>query len=322
MAEEPVDRRGLFREFFRQAADAVVPALGIDLDALLPAAQPDAAASLSQRTVAPEELRAKAAEFGLEDRSEALTELSRRSLRMVPAAHAPSPGVEFGGRPLMNEGQQWPSWQGRELTFLAQVEAGEELGRLLFFYDTTGRPTGYLAAHRGSARVLRANDGRLVAGEGPSLPAAGFPGQLAGELVLPRAASQEVEALGLSEAERDRWDGLRAELASVQGTTLADGRSGVFQVVHRVFGYPDETGGEMALTCELASAGEDVIEGRAQLHPLASKLARRAGRWELLAQLSGDGKLGWPWVAQRVYFWVDREALAGGDLEQVWAIAR
>lgn len=78
----------------------------------------------------------------------------------------------------------------------------------------------------------------------------------------------------------------------------------------------------MPLACELASSGEDVIEGRAHLHPQAPKLERRAGRWELLAQLSGDGKLSWPWVAQRVYFWVDRDALAHGDLEQAWAIAR
>lgn len=322
MADEPVDRRGLFRALFRQAADAVPTALGIDLDAITPQAQPQTRAAPAQRTATLEELLAKAGEFGLEERRDALAELARMSLRMVPAAHAPTSGVVFGGRPLMNEGQQWPSWQGRPLTLLAQVESGEQLGRLLFFYDTTGRPSGGLGAHRGSARVLRANDSRLFAGEGPALPPAGFGGQLAGELVIPHAASRQVALLELSDAERDAWEGLRAELASLQGTRLTDARSGVFQVVHRLFGYPDETVGEMPLTCELASSGEDVIEGRAHLHPQASKLEPRSNRWELLAELSGDGKLGWPWVAQRIYFWVDRDALAVGELEQVWAIAR
>jgi Domain of unknown function (DUF1963) len=322
MADEPVDRRGLFRDLFRQATDAIVPVLGTRLDAVLPPIEPAAREVHTQRTVTLEELLAKADEFGLEGHSGALARLARVSLRMMPAAHAPAAGVEFGGRPLMNETQHWPSWQDRPLTFLAQVESGEQLGRLLFFWDTTGRPSGCLAAHRGSARVLRANDSRLFAGEGPALPPSGFGGQLAGELLIPGAASVEVQALGLDEQQREAWAGLRGELESLQGTKFTDTRSGVFQVVHRLFGYPDERGGEMPLTCELASSGEDVIEGRARLHPQASKLEQRSGRWELLAELSGDGKLGWPWVAQRIYFWVDRDALAAGDLEQVWAIAR
>lgn len=322
MADEPVDRRGLFRDLFRQATNAIVPVLGVELDAPPAPAEQHTRAGLAHRTVSVEELLGKAAEFGLEGRRDALSEHLRRSLRLVPSAHAAADGVEFGGRPLMNDGQEWPSWQGRPLTFLAQLDAGEPLGRLLFFYDATGRPSGCLAAHVGSARVLRANDRRLVPLDGPALPAAAVTGRHAGELVLPRAFNARLQPLGFSDDERDAWEALRGELAALQGTELTDRQGGVFQVVHRVFGYPDETGGEMPLTCELASSGEDVIEGRAQLHPQAPKLERRSGRWELLAQLSGDGKLGWPWVAQRLYFWIDRDALAAGNLEQVWAIAR
>ncbi len=322
MADEPVDRRGLFRELFKQATGAIAPVLGVDLDAPPRPPEPHTRAGLAHRTVSIQELLGKSGEFGLEGRSEALSELARHSLRMVPSAHATRMDLEFGGHPLMAEGQEWPSWQDRPLTFLGQLEAGEPLGRILFFYDVTGRPSGCLAAHRGSARVIRANERSLFPVEGPALPAGGLPGALAGELVVPRATSPAVEALKLSDDERDAWEALRDELASLQGTELADREGGVFQVVHRVFGYPDETSGEMPLTCELASAGEDVIQGRARLHPQAAKLERRSGRWELLAQLSGDGKLGWPWVAQRLYFWVDRDALAAGDLDQVWAISR
>jgi hypothetical protein len=322
MADEPVDRRGLFRELFKQATGAIAPALGVALDAPARPPEPHTRAGLAHRTVSFDELRSKACEFGLEHRWGALSELGRLSLRMVPSAHTAPGELEFGGRPLMAEGQEWPSWQERPLTFLGQVDVGEPLGRLLFFYDVTGRPSGCLAAHRGSARVLRATERRLAPVEGPALPPSALAGQLAGELVLPRASSAAVEKLELSDEEQDAWDALRAELANLQGTGLSDGPGGVFQVVHRVFGYPDETGGEMPLTCELACSGEDVIEGRAQLHPQAGKLVHRSSRWELLAQLSGDGKLGWPWVAQRLYFWVDREALAAGGLGQVWAITR
>lgn len=217
MADEPVDRRGLFREMFRQAAGAIPPVLGVNLDR--PAEQPErhARGALATRMVSIDELLAKAGEFGLEDRGEALGELACTSLRLVPAAHSAPSGVEFGGRPLMGEGQEWPSWQGRPLTFLGQVDSGERLGRLLFFYDTIGRPSGCLGAHRGSARVLRAGEGPLVARDGPALPEVPVAGQLAGELVLPGASSARVESLALSEEEREAWENLRGSWRACRG---------------------------------------------------------------------------------------------------------
>jgi len=320
MEGEPVDRRGLFRDLIRQAADRVVPTLGLDL--VPRASYPQPQSPLAIETATPEQLLDAAGSLGLERRANAITELSRRSLRVVPAARSSGGEVEFGGRALMNEGQPWPSWMDRPLTFLAQVETGEPLGRLLFFYDAVGRPSGCLAAHLGTACVLQANDSRLVPADGPALPGAAVHGLLAREVVLPAARSAPVEALELEQSERDAWEALRDELAAIQGTELADRPGAAFRVVHRIFGYPDGGGEEMPLTCELAVAGEDVIEGRAHLHPEAGRLGEQAGRWELLAQFSGDGKLGWPWVAQRVCFWVDRDALAAGDLSGVWAIAR
>jgi hypothetical protein len=321
MEGEPVDRRGLFRDMFRQATNAIVPALGVALpDAS--AADPHPRADLGIRLASSEQLRAAAAELGLEQHLADVERLARRSLRIAPAAHAGSSAVGFGGAPLLNDGQAWPRWKDRPLTFLAQIDTGTSLGRLLFFYDTVGRPTGCLAGHAGTAAVLQANDGRLSAGSGPALPQTGLPGALAAELLLPRASSEAVEALGLTAPEREAWQALREALAKVQGTQPADRPGAVFTVVHRVFGYTDSSDREMPLICELTAAGEDVIEGRAHLHPRAGELASRAGRWELLGQFSGDGKLGWPWVTQRVYFWADREALTRGELGEVWAIAR
>jgi len=317
--EEPVDRRGLFRDLFRQAGEAIAPALGARLEPLLGAGPAETRTAHPAASV--EQLLGAAADLGLGARAESIEQLARRSLRLVPAAHAREAAVGFGGPALMNEGQEWPSWRGRPLTLLAQVEAGGELGRLLFFYDVLGRPSGCLAAHRGSAQVLRAADGRLLPVDGPALPAAQVPGQIDAELVIPPAGSV-AERLGLSRGEREAWEALREELAGLQGTAPAHVAGEVFRVVHRVLGYADSASDELGLACELASAGEDVIEGRAHLHPGAAAAGEPAGRWELLAQFSGDGKLGWPWVAQRVYFMIDRDALAAGELEPVWAIAR
>jgi len=319
MSGEPVDRRGLFRDLFRQATDAIVPALEDRFAPLI--GDPEPGPASVRRTATPEELQSAAADFGLQAHGEEIARLAGRSLQLLPAVHGGHGPVSFGGRPLFEEGVEWPAWQGRPLTFLAELEAGEPWGRLLFFYDAVGRPSGCLAAHRGSARVLSA-DGRLTPADGPALPELAVPGHVAVELVLPPARSGEVESLALSPPEREAWEALREELASMQGAQLADRAGAPFRAVHRVFGYPHADAIEMALTCELTTAGEDVIEGRARLHARAPELAPRAARWQLLAQFSGDGKLSWPWVAQRIYFWVDRDALARGELEQVWAIAR
>ena len=321
MSEEPVDRRGLFRDLFRQASDAIVPAIGARLGPLVPG-EPAVGEPAAHRTASVEELLLTAADLGLGGRAEAIERLARRSLRLIPAVDATGESVGFGGTAMMDDKREWPSWQGRALTLLAQVEAGEELGRLLFFWDVLGRPSGCLAAHRGSAQVLRCDEGRLLAVNGPALPAGGMPGRVAVELVIPPAGSGAVAELGLGPSEHDAWETLREELASLQGTGPVHRPGAAFRVVHRVQGYADAADGEMELTCELASAGEDVIEGRAKMHPSAPEFLGRSARWELLAQFSGDGKLGWPWVAQRVYLWIDRDALAAGELDQVWAIAR
>jgi hypothetical protein len=321
MEGEPVDRRGLLRDMFRQARAMVIPAIASG-------ALPAGATVGGRRSGLPEspataaQLRTAAVELGLGSRAGAAERLVRCSLRLAATPQGVPGDVAFGGPALMSEGSRWPSWQGRPLTLLAQVETGRPLGRLLFFYDAVGRPTGCLAAHRGSACVLQANELPRSPREGPAMPMAAVPGALASELVLPGVSSPPVRALGLTPAEQEAWKALRERLAEIQGGEPADRPGAGFTVVHRIFGYPDTADTEMGLTCELAGAGEDVIEGRAHVHPRAGELGGRAERWELLAQLSWDGKLSWPWAAQRIYFWTDRDALASGVLGETWAIAR
>lgn len=320
MEGEPVDRRGLLGDMFRQAGRMVLPS--IPSGGPPPPAEPPASARLPLHSASVEQLRASAVELGLGARVDAVRALARRSLRLAVEPGAGGEALLFGGEAPIGEDTEWPSWQGRPLTLLAQVDTGQPLGRLLFFYDAVGRPSGCLAAHGGSARVLQANDAPLARRRGPSMPAAGTPGAIGAELVLPRPASQAVAALELTRAEQEAWQALREELSGIQGTELGDRRGAGFTSVHRVYGYPDIRSDEMPLTCELAAAGEDVVEGRARMHRRAAEMTEQAVRWELVAQLSWDARLGWPWAAQRIYFWADRDALAAGELDGVWAIAR
>jgi Domain of unknown function (DUF1963) len=130
------------------------------------------------------------------------------------------------------------------------------------------------------------------------------------ELVLPRVWSPSVQALGLDEAGQDAWKGLRERLAALQHTDLPgeidDGR-----VIHRVLGYPDERTGTMPDACEL-------------MDPPASGASLGSERWRMLLQLSSDELPGWDWGSrdERLYAWIDRAALACGDLSRVHTIVR
>jgi Domain of unknown function (DUF1963) len=319
MDEGTIDRRGLFRHLFSQAARAAVPGLGAAADV---AGEPPTRALMSERTLSIDELLACAEDVGLHDRHAALSALARRSVRLAPAVTKGSGGVGFGGGTRLPRGVAWPQWQGRQLTFLAQIDLDPALGRLLFFFDTATHPSGLEAAHAGAGCVLRIGDERLVRARGPSSPLTQCPGEAAPELVIPRAWSAVVERLELSEDERAAWEVLRERLATAQGVELTDRVVSRFHVVHRFLGYADETVGDMPLICELCGDGRDATGGPPLLRADAHELERGAARWELLAQFSGDDRLGWPWGSRRIHFWIDRDALALGDMRRVWTIAR
>jgi hypothetical protein len=289
MHDASTDRRGLFRHVLGRVRPMPTAA----------ASEPSTRGRLGFRTASIDELVEAAKEVGLERRIDALRDLARRSIRVAPAAAAASDALAFGGGAALPSGVDWPHWQGRPLTFLARVE------RRLFFFDTGTLPSGFEAIHRGAGRVLAVKDRDLVAVDGPASPRIRRPGDAAAELVIPRVFSAPVEALELTDDERVAWEALRARLASIQGTELTD-RVPV-KIVHRIFGYPDHTGGDMPRVCERCAAGHDFVGGHYELE-------QRAARWELLAQFSADPELGWCWPG-RVYYWINTEG-------ELWTINR
>jgi len=157
-----------------------------------------------------------------------------------------------------------------------------------------------LAAHRGTSALL--------------------PLGLTGELVLPRAWSEEVQSRGLTQSETEAWIELRELLAAFQGTDLPGEREET-TVIHRLLGHPDERSGDMPLACELAARGIE-HDGPPFSHPRASELAPAAGRWQLLLQLSADELLDWYWGPgeERLYVWIDKADLAAGELSRTRTI--
>jgi hypothetical protein len=248
-----------------------------------------------------EELLAHAATVGLAARADAVRSLARWSVRLTRAADGRS---RLGGTPELPDGVAWPSDDGRPLPCLAQVDLADvsalgvavplpAAGRLLLFAEAGETPVacGSLLVAPGSVE------------SGPEALEA------SAELMLPRVWSAPVQELGLAGDEGDAWQALRAWLAERQGVELHD-RAGGFLALHRVLGYPDETGGDMPLMCELLAAGAVVEDRYPRMHPLARELDARAARWRLLLQLSVGAR-------ERVYVWIAAEDLAAGDLSRV-----
>jgi hypothetical protein len=288
------NRRGFFGRAWREALTAAPklaprplagvsgltdsPAAPPEDPALPPFSSPIAAAPVAATEgLTLEDLLAHASEVGLAHRRDAIRSLARWSVRLTPAA---------GGRSRL----------GTAPDVLAEIDLSSVVapelptyGRLRFDADA----------------VHHVDDAATVGADGESLEATR-------ELLLPRVWSDGVEALALNNEERDGWQALRVWLAERQGVELHDQASG-FLALHRLLGYPDETSGDMPLTCELLADGAVLDEPYPRMHPRAPEVASRTGRWRLLLQLSTGG-------LQRVYFWVAAEDLRAGDFSQVQVI--
>lgn len=221
----------------------------------------------------------QAAVAGLADHAEAVRTLARHSVRLTPAADGRS---SFGGDQYLAQ---------VDLASVAALGAAPHLpadGWLMFSADAVAVV---------SARAPDSGSQPLAASV---------------ELSLPRVWSAHVEAIGLSTDERIAWQKLRVWLAESQGLELHDSTPG-FLVLHRFLGYPDETGGDMPLVCELLEAGVELDEPYPRMHPRARELEEQARRWQLLLQLSlGD--------TERVYFWITAEDFDAGDFTRVRVI--
>lgn len=338
------DRRGFFKDLLREVADVAQ-----ELSSALRAAddpalaepelwpQPTVPARPARGAVGEEELLALCREAGLEQRAADVRRLARTSVRLTAAA----PGADavgasrLGGSPDVPPAFAWPTWDGRELAFLGQLDLARVAavdadlplpheGLLLFFYDLEGRPSGLLAADRGSCRVvcLDARGDGLAPDEEHPPALQPMPLELSRELMLPGAWSFHAEELELSADEMDAWDELRERLARAQGVELEETSHETF-ALHRLLGYHEEIGREVEIECELASAGIDAGDASAYYEARLDHEAE-ARNWRLLLQLSADDDLGVSNDAgfDRLYVCIRDADLRTGDFGAAWAILR
>jgi len=252
---------------------------------------------------------------------ERLHELARPALRLVKSERAGA-GSKLGGSPNLPDGVEWPSWKGRSLAFLAQVDLSElprpiamedwpSEGVLYFFYHPDQETWGFDPEDRGSWRVLHA-PGQVP----PTTRAAPETDAAYPEFSLrfePIHSVPDVERLGLtsgdtSEETFDRADELKRQ--------PFDG-----EPQHQMGGYPSPVQSDsMELECQLASNGV-YCGGPGLDDPRVPELRGGAGEWKLLLQIDTDDEADIMWGdAGMLYFWIRRADLKRRDFSNVWMI--
>lgn len=256
----------------------------------------------------------------------------RPSIRVLPQAAAPdellAPGAShLGGAPAMPVGASWPTWQGRSLSFIAQLNLADvaphdargllpPTGWLTFFYDAQEQPWGNNPADRGRAVVqyypatetlaTRPLPPDLTAEAYSAFPAATL--AFAPEMTLPNPWDEDLPL-----PEDAFTEDQRAAYGFLLLTQHGDGTS-------RLLGNSDNLQGPMRAQCALATQSASSLANQSFDSEQATTLAQQAaGEWELLLQLdSHEEEAGMMWGDMgRLYFWVKRADLTRRDFSEV-----
>jgi uncharacterized protein YwqG len=264
------------------------------------------------------DLRRLCGELGREAWGDEAVAVARTSTRLTRSDAGRS---WLGGAPALPVAFDWPSWDGKELTFMAQIELGDVVdrpfpgdGSLLFFYALDRAPSGLRPRDKDACRVVHVPVGsELAEAEGARPKILVAP---SAELTLPVEPTFELDGWEL-----EKWTDLRERLAVFQGVELED-RSADYHALHRMLGYPETFADGMELDAQLVSHGVD-LEEEPYAHPHYENLAPGAADWRLLLQLSSDDdaaiSLGY---FERLFIWIRDEDLRNGRFDRVRAFVR
>jgi uncharacterized protein YwqG len=260
--------------------------------------------------------------FGLERVGKKVRRLSRNSIRLSATDQTEAATHRLGGRPNLPPSYIWPAQQEMPLAFLAQLDLaalpaadGIDLprsGALHFFWGGMDTGCGFSQEDRGSWQVTY-TEGAL--GE---FPRRALPEELEEELrfgpvrltvegiepTLPGGEDMNVEALGLTSAEREGYEGLKA-LWDENRPKPAHPLSGYpswcnspefrknFDLdrpfgLHRVGGFPDYIQHDPKLEAHLVNHGLYCGDSTGYDEGRKRGLFPGAADWELLLQLDSE----------------------------------
>lgn len=271
--------------------------------------------------VSPEEALALLRQTGFARHADALAELMRPAVLLIPTrvpeAGMPLGASRIGGPADLPPGMDWPRREEGPLALIAQLRLSEiapldsegllpPRGSLLFFYDAVEQPWGMGPADATGWRVLFTEEDRLVRTQAPDdLDEAGrFP--LCAVEARTVATFPSWETLGefeLLELGGDADVEYYIEwLGSITGGETAERTW--------LLGWPEEIQGDVHLEAESARTGQEWAAPG--LHDAARDL-------RLLLQVDSMGEAEMMWGdAGMLYFMIGAEDLAARRFERTW----
>ena len=233
----------------------------------------------------------------------------------------------MGGSPDLPIGIPWPTWDGRPLDFLLQLDlqemprkwGGDELpesGWLYFFYDIDRNPWGFDVSHRYGWRVL------FYDGDRKNL----------GRRKRPDSADPLLRPCGLTffEGIYVNWPSLSDEKSCSDLNSLAK-HEGFVEAKLEIFGH-QITGRThscqskyegMQEQCQEASHGIFRCDERCRVfdRKRADKIRAGITSWRFLLELHFDENAGLEWTGYgTLYFWIREDDLRNSDFHNVWAV--
>mgnify|MGYP001286141600 CR=1 FL=1 len=237
---------------------------------------------------------------------------------------------KLGGLPDLPRMFEWPSWNGKPLGFITQINLAELpkfdflktlplSGLLSFFYSAEQETWGFYPSDKGSWKVVFFT-------EVSNLERRNFPLNLTGDgkykscslkfhhsITFPPWESTSIQELSLTREEEDHYFEF--------GEKLQEYLREDTEFVHRLLGYPIQIQGDMQIQCQLLSNGWNTGDPETYRNPLAKKLYERANDWQLLLQIDSDQAAGMTWGdVGRIYYWIRKEDLQAANFDSTWMI--
>ena len=226
---------------------------------------------------------------------------------------------------MVPPGFTWPTWKGKPLSFLAQLDLPEvasaggqswlpPVGKLYFFYDQDQSTWGFDPADRGSWRVIYSEAGTstLMRGESPSNTESVFVETPTTFRKIMSYPDWQRPAIDVRDTSDEEFEQLAAMWLSAFGENPK----------HQLFGFPVPVQGDsMELECQLASNGVYCGAPEGFKSARAIQLAPGAKDWRLLFQIDSDDDVGMMWGdVGTLYFWVRESDARASNFGDAWMI--
>lgn len=232
---------------------------------------------------------------------------------------------KIGGLPDLPATAYWPEWNGKPLSFLAQINLAEvagysgakvlpQSGLLSFFYEIKKQPWGFEPDDKGSWRVFYHDNSADLVEHSPPEAAHTFTACLVEFYAAMTAVPWEffeIQGLGLTDDDR------HAYLDALEGLDL----SLMGEPSIQLLGHPHPIQDVMSIQCALASNGISLGRSLNWEHPRIVELSSKALDWRLLFQIASDDSMEMMWGdCGCLYFWITSDALKAREFDKCWMV--